>query len=556
MAKQILLREPAREALLRGMQTVAEVVGATLGPKGQTVVLSRPMGAALITKDGVTVAKNISLPDPWENEGAKLIQEVAHKTNQEAGDGTTAATILTYAILKQGIRQITAGADPQAIERGIRDAVKVVVAELKSLAIPVKQSDVERLSAVATIAANGDTEMGSVIGRAISHAGVEGSYSLDEGVTDEMDLEIAEGLQFDRGLMDRSFATYPGGAVLSPCNIFVTDRRLIDLKETAQILQTYLAANRTVPLLIIAEDVEQGAKQTLVVNNGKVLQVCPVRTPGTGPSKKDELQDIAVYTGARAFLTSNGDEPANIKFEDLGSADRVLITGHRTTIVGGHGSSLAIEARKDDLRARISDPKTTEFDRAHAEKRLAALSSSIAVVKLGKSIHSKLLEKRDRAEDSINATRGALEEGIVPGGGMALLRCMPALRKSIESLEGDAKVGAQIIFQSLAAPLKKIADNSGANGEVVLAAAFDRFVEGSYSLSELNLGYDADVGGWRDMVAAGIVDPVKVIRIALQNSAELAGLLLTSAALVVDIPESKPPASPYNLNSGFAGGNR
>lgn len=538
MAKQILLHDEARQAILRGMETVAEVVGSTLGPRGKTVVLGRPIVAALITKDGVTVANNISLPDPWENEGAKLIQEVARKTNVEAGDGTTAATVLAHAIFKEGLRQVTAGADPQAVERGIRQAAGIVVRELKSLATPVAQSDVERLSAVATISANGDREMGSIIGRAISYAGVEGSYSLDEGVTEKMDLEIAEGLQFDRGLLDRGFAGPEGIVVMSPCNIFLTDRRLIDLKETGTILETYLAANKAVPLLIIAEDIEQGAKQILIANNGRALRVCPVRRPGSGPSKKEELEDIAVLTGARPYLIVKGDEPSRMKFEDLGSADRVIVTPYRTTIIGGHGSALALDARKDELRALIADPETKDFERALAEKRLAALTASVAVIKLGKSIHSKLLEKRDRAEDSINATRGALQEGVVPGGGIALARCVKKLARAMKKMQGDAKVGAQIVASALTAPLKRIAQNCGISGGVVLQNV------GVYDDVSYGFGYNAAEDRYEDLIEAGIVDPTRVVRLALENSAELAGLLLTSAAMVVDLPEVSPAAHP------------
>lgn len=541
MAKQIILHDEARQAALRGMTTVAEVVGATLGPRGKTVVLGRPLVAAIVTKDGVTVARSISLPDPWENEGAKLIQEVAQKTNVEAGDGTTAATILTHAIFKEGIRQITAGADALAVERGIAKAVDVVVAKLKSLAVKVKQTDVARLSAVATVSANGDVEMGEVIGRAISIAGVEGNYSLDEGVTEKMDLEIAEGLQLDRGLLDPAFATQPGGiALLSPCNILITDRRLIDTKEMYAILQTYLDANKSVPLLIIAEDIEQGAKQILVTNNLRPevhLTVCPVRAPGSGPIKKALLEDIAVMTGTKPCMTAQGGDPAKIKFEDLGSAERVMVTPHRTTIVGGHGARAAIELRKDELRALIADPETKDFDRSMAEKRLAALNASIAVIKLGKSIHSKLLEKRDRAEDSVNATRGALQEGIVPGGGVALVRCLPALRKAIERMHGDVKVGAKIVAHSLTAPLYRIAQNAGASGDVVVYDVLE--------YDKVSYGYNAATGNYEDLIEANIVDPVKVVRLALQNAAELAGLLLTSAAMVVDLPEPKVvPAAP------------
>ena len=542
MSRQIKIQDDCRQALLRGMDAVADLVGATLGPRGQTVVLGRIVGPALVTKDGVTVARNISLSDPWENEGVKLIQEVAQKTNSEAGDGTTAATILTRALYKEGIRQITAGAGPQAIERGMRQAVRHVVQELRRFAIPVPQSDLATLTAVATIAANGDREMGSVVAQAVHHAGIEGNYSLDPSPTQETTFEPQPGLQFARGL-DKwpQFANDPRGmAVFVPCNIFITDRHLISDKDMGAILQAYIAGGggRT-PLLIIAEDVAQGALQVLSVNNSgrpgqpPTVTSCPVRAPGSGLEKKESLVDIAILTGATAYTVAQGQRFDQVRFDDFGSADRVLVTPARTTIIGGHGASVRVEARLHELRERIKDPEIAEFLRAGYERRLAALSAKIAIIKIGAGVNSKLLEKRDRAEDSLNATLGALKEGTVAGGGVALVRCQPALQASINSNSGDERLGMEIVLRSLSTPLRRIASNAGASADIVEGKTLEAHLRGD----SFNVGYNAESGQFEDMVAALVIDPVKVIRLALENAVELAGLLLTSAGGVVEVPD-------------------
>lgn len=556
MPRQLLFQEDARAALLRGMSKVAEAVGATLGPCGQTVVLGRQVGPPLVTKDGVTVAKNISLPDPWENEGAKLIQEVAQKTNSEAGDGTTAATILTHALFAEGIRQITSGADPQSIERGMRAATACVVQTLKTLAKPISQTDLDEIVAIATISANGDAEMGNVIGMAISAAGLEGNFSLDTSPTLETTFSISEGLEFRRGFVSPHFMVdrSRGQTVFEGCNVLVTERRLIDPKILMPFLQRYIAQAGKVPLLIIAEDIEGGALQLLAANHGRSLAVCPVRTPGSGPSKKEEIEDIAVLTGAKVFSVSRGEDPTEATLEDLGSADRVIVTVNRTTIVGGHGTPLKIEARKEELRSRLADPETPDFDKALCERRLAALAAKVAVIRIGSSVQSKLLEKRDRAEDSLNATLAALREGIVPGGGTALIRCLPELRLLIETLYGDERAGAQIISRALSAPLHRLATNAGKSGDVIVGELHNRVLSESsadfFTEDEKkrgvpgHFGYNAASDRFEDLIAAGIIDPVKVVRLALQNSAELAGLLLTSAALVVDLPDLASAPSP------------
>jgi chaperonin GroEL len=539
MSKQLLHNEDAQAAMLRGMSIVAEVVGCTLGPRGGTVVLGRPLGfgPAKITKDGVTVAAENSLPDPWENEGAKLTIEVAQRTNQEAGDGTTAATILAHALFKEGIRQVTAGGNPHAIERGIRLAVDAVTAQLKRMATPVEQSDLEALVSVATIAANGDKEIGRVIGEAVHKAGLEGTYSPDTSQDGKNSYQITEGLQFQRGFIAREFMREPqqGRTVFQNCNVFVTDRRMIDGKQMTRFLENYIAKAASVPLLLIAGDVEGTALSILAVNNGRnVVQVVPVRTPGTGESRKEEIEDIAIYTGARYLMASRQDLPEEALMDDFGSADEVRVTPNSVTIIGGQGTGGRIEARKEELRSRIADPNLPDVEKSILERRLAALSSSIVVFKIGSRVNSKLLEKRDRFEDSVRATLAALKEGIVPGGGTALLRCVPELESLGATMGGDEKVGVQIVAHALRAPLWRLATNSGASGDVVVSVVLQ-----SFDLGRLR-GYNADTGKYDDLVKAGIVDPAMVVRLSLQNAAELAGLLLTAKAMIVDIPDRAP----------------
>lgn len=560
MAKQIIVGEEARRKLLAGMDIVADVVGATLGPRSGTVVLGRPMGAALVTKDGVTVAESISVSDPFENEGAKLIQEAARKTNQEAGDGTTAATILARAIFREGVKVVAAGNNAMAIERGIHKAVAAVVTELAAISQPVDQTDLDAIRKVATISANSDAEMGDVIARAVSRVGLEGVVMVNTSPTLETTLEITEGLQFERGFVTPHFMSdrSRGVTIYVGCNIFITDRRMIDQNHMGTFLQNYLDTCGRVPLLIIAEDIAEGALQTLVVNHGRGLQVVPVKTPGSGAAKKDEMEDIAIWTGARAYTIAEGSDILKVKKEDFGSAERVIVSPRTTTIVGGHGQTLRVETRRDELRSRIADPQAKDFEKVQLERRLALLSASIAVIKIGSSVHSKLLEKRDRVEDSVNATKAALKEGIVPGGGVALIRCLPALQKAIEGMDGEEKVGAQIVALALTQPLHRLATNAGKSGDVIVGkvaaqAGKITFVDTeewektrhkpsavmSFETSKpgLNYGYNAATDTFEDLVEAGIIDPAKVVRLALQNAAELAGLLLTAAALVVELPE-------------------
>lgn len=566
--KQNLKNEDARKAILAGMAEVADIVGATLGPRGQTVILDRPFGAPLVTKDGVTVAKQIAVPDVFENAGAKLIQEVAQKTNMEAGDGTTAATILTHAIFREGVKVVAAGANSMAIERGIHRAVATVVAQLAVLAQPIAKDQIDAIRHIATIAANGDKEMGDVIARAVHRTGIEGVCRVDTSPTIETTVDFTEGLQFERGLLAPYFMTDPGRgvAIHENCNIFVTDRRMIDQKQMAAFLELYGQIAGRAPLLIVAEDIAEGALQVLAVNSPparasknlpQIAPICPVRCPGSGATKKEEIEDIAIFCGARAYTLNTGEDFTALKLEDLGSADRVEVTPYRTTIIGGHGASIRLETRKDELRSRIAEPTVKEFEKGELERRLALLSTSVAVIKIGSSVHSKLLEKRDRVEDSVNATRAALKEGIVPGGGTALIRCLPALNDLIAKLDGgDEKTGARIVAQALTAPLHRLATNAGQSGDVIvgevvamnfpdvwirthLEAGVDAFIE-----NLKDWGYNAATDRFEDLIESGIVDPAKVVRLALQNSAELAGLLLTSAALVVDLPEPQSAVQP------------
>lgn len=555
MAKQILRGAEAHQAILRGMDAVADVVGATLGPRSGTVVIGRPYGPALITKDGVTVAESISLSDIYENEGAKAVQEAARRTNQEAGDGTTAATILTRAIFKEGSKMVAAGHNAMAIERGISKGVESVVASLASLSQPIDQTDLDAIRKVATISANGDGVMGDVIARAVHKVGLEGNVQVGTSSTTETTLEISEGLQFERGMVTPHFMSERtrGVASYEGCNVFITDRRLIDGNLMGQFLQTYINICGRVPLLLIAEDIAEGALQVMV-RNIDACPVIPVRTPGSGATRKEELEDIAIWSGARAYTVAAGDDILKVRKEDIGSAEKVVVSMRNTTIVGGHGQTLRVETRRDEIRSRIAEPEAKDFEKAQLEKRLALLSASVAVIKIGSSVHSKLLEKRDRVEDAVNATMAALKEGIVPGGGVALIRCLPALQKAIAEMDGEERVGAEIVAKALTQPLWRLATNAGMSGDVVVSAVI-RYsdaeevrrnidIEVSNTDEEfLQWGYNVATEQYENLVDAGVIDPAKVVRLALQNSAELAGLLLTSAALVVDIPEphNAPP---------------
>lgn len=551
MAKQILEGEEARRAILRGFDAVANIVGSTLGPRSGTVILGRPYGAALVTKDGVTVAESISVPDPFENEGAKLIQEAARKTNQEAGDGTTAATILTRAIFKEGCKMVAAGHNAMAVERGIQKGVASVVSALAELAQPVAQSDLDTIRKVATISANGDVEMGDVIANAVHKVGLEGSVRVAESPTLETTLEISKGLQFDRGLISADFMAdgARGMTQLRQCNVFVTNRRLIDLDQMIAFIENYNTIHGQVPLLLLALDIAEGALQALAANTPQqrklkgqtpIAFILPVKLPGSGNTIVDDMEDIAIWTGSRAYTTAKGDDFTKARKEDFGEVDEVTVTPRNTTIIGSHAPALRVETRLDELRTRLTDPEAKEFEKAQIEKRIATLLGSVAVIKIGSSGKSKLLEKRDRVEDAVRSAQASLKEGVVPGGGVALIRCLPALQKAIAGMDGEERVGAEIVAAALTQPLHRLATNAGKSGDVIVAdvAKANIAIAVMAFPNELcNFGYNAASDNFEDLVMAGIIDPTKVVRLAIQNAAELAGLLLTSNALVVDIPE-------------------
>ena len=574
MAKHLKFDVEAQREILAGFDEVADAVGATMGPRGQTVVLSRPAGAPLVTKDGVTVARDIVLANRWRNEGAKLIQQVAQQTNTEAGDGTTAATVLARALFREGLKRVAAGADRRAVERGIASAVGAAVAALRELATPVDRNDLAMLTHVATVAANGDEAIGRVIAEAVQGVGLEGVITLDQSPTAETTFQIAEGMQFERGMIAPIFMTHPTAreARYAPCNVFVTDRRMIDDRQMFEFLQAYVAKAGKTPLLIVAEDCEGAALQMLATNQGKSIWVVPVRTPGAGQGKKEEIEDIAIFCGAKPYMVQTGDDPAKLDLAHLGSADEVRVSQHRTTIIGGHGAKLRLEARQEELRAALREPEIKDFVKAQLERRLAMLTASVAVIKIGANVHSKLLEKRDRVEDSVNATLGALKEGVVPGGGAALTRCLPAVERFAARCEGDERVGALIVARALTVPLECIAANAGANAaEVVrcvralggdLAPVWwaqwmplellhrlrpeQAILRAGLPLRDaVRWGYDASCDRYTHLPGAGILDPAKVVRMSLENAAELAGLMLTMAALNVELPEGMAvPAGP------------
>lgn len=572
MPKKILTGADAHQAILRGFNKVADIVGATLGPRSGTVVIGRQFGPPIITKDGVTVAESISLPDVWENEGAKSIQEVARKTNQETGDGTTAATILARAIFREGIKVVAAGANAMAIERGIHKGVAVVVAALAELAQPVLQEDLDTIRKVATISANGDAEMGDVIARAVHKVGLEGVVRVATSPNLETTLEIARGLQFERGLISSDFMADParGVTTLPQCNIFITDRRMIDQKQMVAFMEQYATLFGVQPVLIIAEDIAEGALQVLAANTppqraakrqGPMALMIPVKMPGSGATKKDEMHDIAIWCGARAYTVNTGDDFTKVRKEDFGHAEEVVIASRNTTIIGGNGTDLRVETRLDELRTRLLEPEAKDFEKVQIEKRIATMLGSVAIIKIGFSVHSKLLEKRDRVDDSVRSAQASLKEGIVPGGGVALIRCLPALQKARTDSYTEESIGMDIIAKALTQPLHRLATNAGKSGDVIVekVAAENLRIEagldveawksvdstpkvllevmGQYPEPQPNFGYNAATDTFEDLVAAGVIDPAKVVRLALQNSAEMAGLLLTAAALVVDIPE-------------------
>jgi chaperonin GroEL len=533
MPKQLKFHEEARSALLRGVNVMASGVKATLGPKGRNVVIDKKYGSPTITKDGVTVAKEIELKDPFENMGAQMVKEVAAKTSDVAGDGTTTATVLAQAIFKEGLRNVTAGADPMALQRGIGTAVDAVVKELAKLSKSTK--DKKEIAQVATIASNNDPTIGSLISEAMEKVGKDGVITVEESKSAETALDVVEGMQFDRGYLSPYFVTDPERmqVVLEDVVVLIHEKKLSGMKDMLPLLEQVARAAK--PLLIIAEDVEGEALATLVVNKLRGTLTCAaVKAPGFGDRRKAMLDDIAVLTGGKAITEDLGIKLENIKLDDLGKAKKVVIDKDTTTLIDGAGKPSAIEARIKQIRAQIEET-TSDYDREKLQERLAKLAGGIAVIKVGAVTETAMKEKKARVEDALNATRAAVEEGIVPGGGVALLRAAKAIDR-LKDVEGDEKVGAMIVKRALEAPIRQIVENAGAEGSVI--------VEKVKVLASPTQGYDAEAMAYVDMLEAGIIDPTKVTRVALQHAASIAALMLTTEALIAEVPEATPAGAP------------
>ncbi len=538
MPKQLVFDAEARAALKRGVDIVAHAVKVTLGPKGRNVVLGRKFGSPVITKDGVSVAKEIELKDPYENMGAQLCKEVASKTNDVAGDGTTTATVLAQAIVTEGLKNVAAGANPMLIKRGIDKAVEAAVAELKRLAIPVKTTD--DIAHVASIAAN-DEEIGRLIANAMEKVGKDGVITVEESKGMETEVEIVEGMEFDRGYISAYFVTNTETmeAELEDPYILIYEKKISAVADLLPLLEKVLRAGK--PLVIIAEDVEGEALATLVVNKVRgTLNAVAVKAPGFGDRRKDMLQDIAILTGGTFISEDLGVKLENADLHMLGQAKKVRVTKEKTTIVEGAGDRAAIEARIQRIKRQIEETDS-DYDREKLQERLAKLAGGVAVVKVGAATETAMKEKKHRVEDALNATRAGVEEGMVPGGGVTLINIIPALNNV--QAEGDEKVGVEIVKRALEEPLRQIAENAGLEGSVVVERV---------KREKPGIGLNAVTEEYVDMLQAGIADPVKVTRYALQNAASIAGLLLTTEALVADMPEEKKePAYPSNPDMDF-----
>jgi len=533
MPKQLKFDEEARAALLKGINIMAAAVAATLGPKGRNVVIDKKFGSPTITKDGVTVAKEIELKDPYEDMGAQMLKEVASKTSDIAGDGTTTATVLAQAIFREGLRNVTAGANPMGLKRGIEQAVEAVAEELKKLSKSTK--DKKEIAQVATIASNNDKTIGNLIAEAMEKVGKDGVITVEESKSSDTVLDVVEGMQFDRGYLSPYFVTDAERmeVVLEDALVLIHEKKISVMKDMLPLLEQVARSGK--PFLIIAEDVEGEALATLVVNKLRgTLHTCAVKAPGFGDRRKAMLEDIATLTGGKAITEDLGIKLENIKLEDLGKGKKIVVDKDNTTIVEGAGKSSAIEGRIKQIRAQI-DETTSDYDREKLQERLAKLAGGVAVIKVGAATETAMKEKKARVEDALNATRAAVEEGIVPGGGVALLRCTKAI-DALKKLEGDEKVGAMIVKRALEEPIRQIVENAGLEGSVI--------VEKVKAETVATRGYDAETMEYVDMLQAGIIDPTKVERVALQNAASIASLLLTTEALITDIPEEKSAAAP------------
>ena len=526
MPKQLRFNEDARAALLRGINTMAHAVKVTLGPKGRNVVIAKKFGSPTLTKDGVTVAKEIDLKDPAENMGAQMLKEVAAKTSDNAGDGTTTATVLAQAIFRAGLKNVTAGANPMALKRGIEQAVDTVVEELKHMSKATK--DKKEIAQVATIASNNDKTIGDLIAEAMEKVGKDGVITVEEAKAMETTLDVVEGKQFDRGYLSPYFVTDPTRmeVVLEDALVLIHEKKLSAMKDMLPLLEQVAHSGK--PLLIIAEDVEGEALATLVVNKLRAtLHTCAVKAPGFGDRRKAMLEDIATVTGGKAITEDLGIKLENLKLTDLGRAKKVVVDKDNTTIIDGGGKAKDIEGRIKQIRVQIEDT-TSDYDREKLQERLAKLAGGVAVIKVGAATETEMKERKARVEDALNATRAAVEEGTVPGGGVALLRAADALDSL--KLSGDEATGVSIVRRALEEPIRTIVENAGLEGSVI--------VEKVRTMVPLTRGFDAETNEYVDMIKAGIIDPTKVERVALQNAASIASLLLTTEALITDAPES------------------
>ncbi len=526
MAKQLLFEEDARRRMYSGVRQLAEAVKVTLGPKGRNVVLEKKFGSPTITKDGVTVAKEVDLADPYENLGAQLVKEVAEKTSDNAGDGTTTATVLAEAIFREGLKNVTAGANPMALKRGIEKAVEEVTEHLKKLSKQVK--DKREIAQIATIAANYDTTIGQLIADAMEKVGKDGVITVEEAKSMQTTLDLVEGMQFDQGYLSPYFVTDSERmeAVLDDPYIFIFEKKISSMKDLLPLLEKIAKAGR--PLVIIAEDVEGEALATLVVNKLRgTLHCASVKAPGYGDRRKAMLEDIAILTGGRAITEDLGIKLENVQLEDLGRAKRVKIDKENTTIIEGAGKTSAINGRIAQIKKQIEE-SDSDYDKEKLQERLAKLSGGVAQINVGAATETEMKEKKARVEDALHATKAAREEGIVPGGGVALIRCISALEKL--KLDADEQTGVEIIKRVMEEPARQIANNAGQEGSIIVQRIRDE---------KTTVGFDADKLEYTDMVAAGIIDPTKVVRTALQNAASIASLLITTEALITEIPEKE-----------------
>jgi len=539
MAKQLQFDESARQALLRGVEKLAKAVKATLGPAGRNVILDKKFGSPTITKDGVSVAKEIDLEDPYENMGAQLIREVSSKTSDIAGDGTTTATVLAEAIYREGLRNVTAGANPISLQRGILKASEALVAKLKELSKEV--SDTKEIAQVATVSANWDQEVGNIIAEAMDKVGKDGTITVEEAKGIETTLDVVEGMQFDKGYLSPYFVTDAESmeVVLENAYLLIHEKKISNLKDMLPLLEKVAKTSR--PLLVIAEDVEGEALATLVVNKLRgILNIAAVKAPGFGDRRKAMLEDIAILTGGKVITEDLGIKLESVELDDLGEAKRVTISKEATTIVEGSGTSESITGRVNQIRKQI-DETTSDYDREKLQERLAKLAGGVAVINVGAATETEMKEKKARVEDALHATRAAVEEGIVAGGGTALIRAQAQLGDL--GLTGDELTGAGIVTRAVEEPLRQLAANAGREGALIV----ERVKAGAE-------GYNVATDQYEDLIASGVVDPTKVTRSALQNAASIAGLLLTTEALVTDIPEKEEPAGGHGHDHGGMGG--